>query len=126
MAKDDAQEQQLLQSSGSSNDGDAACPYDLKPSSLSSMNGVSVRERVGRIWAEKAGSRPAKGLPQHAAHDPGPMPTIPQDKDDQALNKVGGVQGLARALRSDLHQGLSNHGEELGSVAAHRRGEKPS
>eukprot|EP00195_Chlamydomonas_chlamydogama_P010754 CAMPEP_0202905520 /NCGR_PEP_ID=MMETSP1392-20130828/34680_1 /ASSEMBLY_ACC=CAM_ASM_000868 /TAXON_ID=225041 /ORGANISM="Chlamydomonas chlamydogama, Strain SAG 11-48b" /LENGTH=105 /DNA_ID=CAMNT_0049593637 /DNA_START=259 /DNA_END=572 /DNA_ORIENTATION=+ len=42
------------------------------------------------------------------------------EKDQQSLEKLGGVHGLAKALDSDLRDGLDEHGVGQRSVQAHR------
>ncbi|GIL84523.1 hypothetical protein Vretimale_14412 [Volvox reticuliferus] len=40
-------------------------------------------------------------------------------KDTAALKNIGGAQGLAKKLLSDLHKGLDPHGQGLASIEAH-------
>jgi hypothetical protein len=46
-----------------------------------------------------------------------------QEKDNDALAKLGGTDGLAAALKTDLQHGLNEAGSGLDSVEAHRAGE---
>lgn len=42
-----------------------------------------------------------------------------QAKDTAALKSIGGAQGLAKKLHSDLHKGLDPQGQGLASIEAH-------
>jgi len=51
--------------------------------------------------------------------DPERLFSINEDKDMKELTKVGGAEGLAAALKTDLRQGLESEGSGPASVQAH-------
>eukprot|EP00877_Chromochloris_zofingiensis_P000874 jgi/Chrzof1/10788/Cz05g12040.t1 len=92
---------------------DENCPYGIKPSELFTVNEVSIHVHA------HAGNPGAAG--EYRQHTNSCGNNALQAKDMDRLKALGGVEGLAKALHTNTHDGLDLLDKGPGSVEEHRR-----